>query len=57
MENCDKSLWGPDFWRNDGRLKRREQWEISHEPEANHSASEQKWGRTNILERKESLGS
>lgn len=34
-----------------------EQWEISHEPEANHLASEQNGGRTNILERVESPGS
>lgn len=57
LENCDKSLWGPDCWRNDERLKWVEQWEISHVPEANHLASEQKEGRTNILEREESPGS
>lgn len=34
-----------------------EQWEISHEPKANHLASEQKGERTNILEREESLRS
>lgn len=34
-----------------------EQWEISHEPEANHLASEQNGERTNILEREESLQS
>lgn len=42
LENCDKSLWGPECWHNDKRLKGREQWEISPEPEANHLASEQK---------------
>lgn len=42
LENCDKSLWGPECWHNDKRLKGREQWEISPESEANHLASEQK---------------
>ena len=42
LENCDKSLWGPECWHNDKRLKGREQWEISPESEANNLASEQK---------------
>lgn len=57
MKSCDKSLWGPDCWHNAEKLEGMEQWEISHEPEANHLASEQNRGRTNILERVGSPGS
>lgn len=56
LENCDKSLWGLYCWYNDKRLQRTEQWEISHEPEANHLASEQRTERTNILEGKKAQG-